>query len=817
MAILSYRDKDGNIKEIPALRGEKGNPGVYVGSGDMPEDCNVQIDPNGDVFTLDDITVDQVKIPIINAEYEVGFIDSNMNYTTNDFYIRTKQGYSYKVPAGTTFALNKYTDTVDGTTKNYTLVARYSADNSIFVSESRTKANPDLPITIPYDAYVAIVIGNEDRQTANTVASITNLLDIDVPTVADCITKANGWGVGKKIVNIGDSIFGNYDNQSISTYLAEFSGASVYNCALGGTSVQTEDELFKPFCFGNIAAAIQNNDFTWQKNQVANLDVNDDTKYIYTTHLNTLDSIDFNSIDVLTISYGTNDWLDGKNNLNTIISVLESGIKKINVKYPHMKIVLISPIWRFINGKNSDTTSYGNGTLETFSKEYRNLALKLKISFFDAYHSLMFNEDSCKTFYKEEEEYNDEGVYRYTHYTHLNEVGNKLYAEVLNGYLQTVGGTPISPTQTRNPMVTFVDDDGYAEAIENWVAIANETGVKPTIAVVTSTVEETQGALKSNFEFEIGTVSYSDGNFSYTDNAWMIRTKENQTYEIPEGTEISLSSYAGGRTLVIYYSYDNGETFTSFSGVADGDKFVAQQNAVIVLKMYCNANQTDTSLTKLLTFNSDKVSWSRMIALQNRGFEFISHTHTHLRLTDIEESAIRAELENSQAAFNKHGMKAEFLAYPENAYSRDVMEIVKEYFKGAVAGNSTENYPPLTTFGLHRQSVNTTLSTSPLAYGYKELGDLTAIIDTVVKNNGWVIFMTHIRNQGGFYYDDIVKKLLIDLIKYAGKAGCELVTLGEGFEKYKNRLDCGHYNWGGNTHGWNIVDCDGKIYKKEVV
>ena len=41
-----------------SLRGEKGdtgNPGVYLGSGDMPEDCNVQIDPNGEILTIEGI------------------------------------------------------------------------------------------------------------------------------------------------------------------------------------------------------------------------------------------------------------------------------------------------------------------------------------------------------------------------------------------------------------------------------------------------------------------------------------------------------------------------------------------------------------------------------------------------------------------------------------------------------------------------------------------------------------------------------------------------------------------------------------------
>ena len=38
-----------------SLRGEKGVPGVYIGSGNMPDGYSVQIDPNGDSFSADDI------------------------------------------------------------------------------------------------------------------------------------------------------------------------------------------------------------------------------------------------------------------------------------------------------------------------------------------------------------------------------------------------------------------------------------------------------------------------------------------------------------------------------------------------------------------------------------------------------------------------------------------------------------------------------------------------------------------------------------------------------------------------------------------
>lgn len=38
------------IQGVPGEKGERGPSGVYVGSGDMPDDCNFQIDPNGEAI-----------------------------------------------------------------------------------------------------------------------------------------------------------------------------------------------------------------------------------------------------------------------------------------------------------------------------------------------------------------------------------------------------------------------------------------------------------------------------------------------------------------------------------------------------------------------------------------------------------------------------------------------------------------------------------------------------------------------------------------------------------------------------------------------
>lgn len=74
MATFEIKDKNGNIVKIKGLKGDKGDPidvqvdgvsvvengvanipksknGVYIGDGEMPEDCVLRINPNGEVTT----------------------------------------------------------------------------------------------------------------------------------------------------------------------------------------------------------------------------------------------------------------------------------------------------------------------------------------------------------------------------------------------------------------------------------------------------------------------------------------------------------------------------------------------------------------------------------------------------------------------------------------------------------------------------------------------------------------------------------------------------------------------------------------------
>lgn len=57
------------LASLVGPQGDRGNSGVYLGSGDMPEDCNVQIDPNGDPLTVEEIIAGVVaSLPVYNGE-----------------------------------------------------------------------------------------------------------------------------------------------------------------------------------------------------------------------------------------------------------------------------------------------------------------------------------------------------------------------------------------------------------------------------------------------------------------------------------------------------------------------------------------------------------------------------------------------------------------------------------------------------------------------------------------------------------------------------------------------------------------------------
>lgn len=170
-----------------------------------------------------------------------------------------------------------------------------------------------------------------------------------------------------QVLFLGDDIFSYGDSStSIASYVGAQTDAVIYNCGFSGSTMASVCAPFTPeycndaFSFVRIASAIASNDFS----------LIDEYKYgadIYTPEfedaITTLESIDFNQLDILIIDYGTHDYqqeiiMTNVNNLsasNSYSGALILGVQKLQEAYPHLRIAVVSPTFCFYDE--------GNGTL----------------------------------------------------------------------------------------------------------------------------------------------------------------------------------------------------------------------------------------------------------------------------------------------------------------------------------------------------------------------------------------------------------------------------------------------------------------------
>ena len=207
--------------------------------------------------------------------------------------------------------------------------------------------------------------------------------------------------MGKKILCLGDSIFG-MKNTEVSEFFKSITKANVYNCALGGTRMAQHEEGWDNWSMYRFAYSIANNDWAIQENGLSHTNVPPFAE----ERLAFIKTLDFNDIDVITINHGTNDWsgsitLDNDSNpldTTTYMGALRYSIETILTAYPHLKIVVLSPCWRywkdadgnFTNDSNTRTNTISE-TLLTYVNKGKQVAANYQLNWIDLYH-IGFNE-----------------------------------------------------------------------------------------------------------------------------------------------------------------------------------------------------------------------------------------------------------------------------------------------------------------------------------------------------------------------------------------------------------------------------------------
>jgi len=171
---------------------------------------------------------------------------------------------------------------------------------------------------------------------------------------------------GKKLVCFGDSI----TNYGYTGVIKEDTGIEAINVGLSsGRYAYSDDsnQYVNAFAFHNIVDAINTGDWTIPDSLEGVSGY--ETQY---AHIQDIKAIDFDSVDFVSIAYGTNDFssatpLDNENNpldVNTFKGAIRYCLKTLTEKYPHLKIIGVTPCYRFWseNGSvlyDSDTHDIG--------------------------------------------------------------------------------------------------------------------------------------------------------------------------------------------------------------------------------------------------------------------------------------------------------------------------------------------------------------------------------------------------------------------------------------------------------------------------
>lgn len=223
---------------------------------------------------------------------------------------------------------------------------------------------------------------------------------------------------GKTIVCFGDSITGSGSGfgTDIATYLADFTGATVYNIGYGGCRMTTymPHEQWDAFSMYRLAEAVGKNDYSYQLASFSFDDGYSKHGYYFRDHYEKLINIDFNKVDIVTIAYGTNDLTAGRLAPNddytaSFTGSLKYSIEQILNAYPHIKIYLCTPIYRaWLNEdksflEDSETKEFKGYKLTDYVQAVKDVGAECGLPVIDLYYNLGINKDNRLNYFTEKD------------------------------------------------------------------------------------------------------------------------------------------------------------------------------------------------------------------------------------------------------------------------------------------------------------------------------------------------------------------------------------------------------------------------------
>lgn len=243
-----------------------------------------------------------------------------------------------------------------------------------------------------------------------------------------------------RIVMLGDSTLGECrDETSVSARLSALLGEEVFNGALGGTTmchIAANNSLARVndcMSMASLSRSIVSDDFGPQ--QAAR--IRESMTYYFEDTINEMEQIDFDSVDILLIAHGVNDYHAGVPIANeenpydtyTYTGTIRSAVELLRQRYPDMRIILMTPTYTWYPYHTSprmtcEEYNLGGGVLEEYVNAEIELAEAMGVEVIDNYHELYSHEA-----WSDWELSTNDGL-------HPNEPGRQLIAQKIADYLE---------------------------------------------------------------------------------------------------------------------------------------------------------------------------------------------------------------------------------------------------------------------------------------------------------------------------------------------------------------------------------------------
>lgn len=234
----------------------------------------------------------------------------------------------------------------------------------------------------------------------------------------------------QRIVFLGDSIFGKErGDTSIPALAGNYTGSTIYNCALGGTEGNSHnDNVWKYFDFTELSQAIANNDYTNQQAHVSDPGI----PTYFSEVIDELSNIDFSKINIICLTYGGNDFGNSHSDIETFVTAMCNNINRLLMVYPNLRFLIMTPPYKrfldsttheFIDDSDTHENAF-NQTLKEYAASYVNISRTLHVPYIDAYNELGINRYNATQWF-----ITNDG-------SHPSETGRKETAKLIAEYLK---------------------------------------------------------------------------------------------------------------------------------------------------------------------------------------------------------------------------------------------------------------------------------------------------------------------------------------------------------------------------------------------